>query len=270
VVHLFPPSLNELGRFPRPPRDLWGTLFAGAYPRIHDRGIPPARWLADYVTTYLERDVRQVLNVGDLSAFTTFLRLCAGRTAQELNLSALGGDAGVTHNTVRAWLSVLEASFICHRLPAWHPNVRKQLVKAPKLHFFDAGLVCHLLGITTPEQLRHHPSRGAVFESWVVAEVYKAHAHRGLVPRMFHFRESRGVEVDLVLEHADQVVLTEVKSGATVAADFFRPAGRLAPLIARGGRDVESRVVYGGEASQRRSAVTVVPWHRVAAARWVA
>ena len=127
----------------------------------------------------IQRDVREVINVGDLQVFSGFLKLCAGRTAQEINLSTLGGDAGVSHNTVRAWLSVLETSYIIHRLPAWHLNIRKQVVKAPKLHFFDSGLACYLLGIREPEQLRLHPLRGAIFESWVIAEIYKAYVHRG-------------------------------------------------------------------------------------------
>ncbi|MCZ7686908.1 MAG: AAA family ATPase [Sandaracinaceae bacterium] len=126
VHHLLPPSLDELRRFERAPTTLLETLFTGAYPRIHDRGIPAERWLSDYLTTYVQRDVRQVLNVADLSAFTTFLRLAAGRTARELNLSALGADAGVSHNTARSWLSVLETSWLCHRLPPLFRNLRKQ------------------------------------------------------------------------------------------------------------------------------------------------
>ncbi|MDE3032670.1 MAG: ATP-binding protein, partial [Acidobacteriota bacterium] len=147
VLHLLPPSLEELRRFPNPPDSLFDTLFAGAYPRIHDRSIPPSRWLSDYLATYVQRDVRQVLNVGDLVTFTTFLRLCAGSTAQELNLSRLATDAGISQPTARAWLSVLETSFLGFRLPPWHTNLRKRRVKAPKFHFFDSGLACHLLGI---------------------------------------------------------------------------------------------------------------------------
>lgn len=269
VLHLLPPSLGELRRFPGPPVDLLTALWAGAYPRIHDRGIPAPRWLADYVATYVQRDVRQVLNVGDLQAFTTFLRLCAGRTAQELNLSALGADAGVSHNTARSWLSVLEASFICFRLPSWHRNVKKQIVKAPKLHFFDSGLACHLLGIQEPEQLRHHPSRGAIFESWVVSEAYKARVHRALEPRLFHYRDVRD-EVDLVVDTGPSVLLVEAKSGATVTSDFFGPLQRLARLVgvADETTSIGLRLVYGGESAQRRSGVEVVPWGGLDAVGW--
>lgn len=270
VLHLLPPALDELRRFDNHPDGLLETLCAGAYPRIYDRGIPAHRWLADYVTTYVQRDVRQVLNVTDLAAFTTFFRLCAGRSAQEINLAALGADAGVTHNTARAWLSVLEASFLCVRVPAWHRNFRKQTVRAAKLHFLDSGLLCHLLGIVEPEQLRHHPLRGAIFESWVFSEIFKARAHAGCDPRMFHFRETRGAEVDVVVDGARRTVLVEAKAGATVAADFFLGLRALAERLRALGeqQQIESRILYGGEEPQARTDVAVIPWHRIADEAW--
>ena len=178
VLQLLPLSIDEYEGFDIPLDNLFEVMFAGGYPRIHDRGIAPERWLADYVSTYVERDVRQIANVSDLGAFTTFLRLCAAHTAQEVNLTALGADAGVSHNTAKAWLSILETSFLVMRCPAWHRNIRKQLVKRPKLHFLDSGLACHLLGIRSAEELRHHPLRGAIFESWVASEIYKSHPSR--------------------------------------------------------------------------------------------
>jgi predicted AAA+ superfamily ATPase len=117
---------------------------------------------------------------------------------QEINLSALGSGAGLSHNTVRAWLSVLETSYIIHRLPAWQANIRKQVVKAPKLYFFDSGQVCYLLGIRRQEQLRFHPLRGAIFKSWVISEIYKTFVHSGVQPNLFHYRETRGLEIDLL------------------------------------------------------------------------
>lgn len=144
IVHLYPPSLTELGRFPRPPTDLWDIVWTGAFPRIWDTGMPANEWLRGYVTTYVERDVRRVVDVGNLEAFRSFVELCAGRTGSELNLSTLGGDAGVARNTVRSWLSVLEATFLTFRVRAWAPSLRKRLVKAPKVHFIDTGLVCFL------------------------------------------------------------------------------------------------------------------------------
>jgi len=265
ILVLLPPSLDELRAFPAAPTDLYPLLWQGAYPRIYDRGIPADQWLADYLTTYVQRDVREIVNVGDLQTFAAFVKLCAGRTGQEVNLSALGGDAGVSHNTARAWLSVLETSYLVHRLPAWHTNIRKQVAKAPKLHFFDSGLACHLLGIRDPDQLRHHPLRGAIFESWVVAELYKGRAHRGEPPDLFHYRESRGVEVDVVREAGDTLDAIEIKSGTTLASDFFRPLQRFADRLAAAGdrRTVARYLVYGGDQRQTRTTAIALPWHQV-------
>jgi len=208
--------------------------------------------------------------VGDLRAFTAFLRLAAGRTAQELNLSTLGADAGVSYNTIRTWISVLEATWLCFVAPAWHRNTRKRWVKAPKLHWFDSGLVCHLLGITDVRQLAAHPLRGAIFESWVAAEIWKAHAHRGQTPNLVHFRATRGAEVDLGVLRGRRAVLVEAKSGATLGEDAFGALRRVrGDLLA--GKDfdaVQSAVVYGGEVAQRREEAVAVPWSALADRDW--
>jgi len=262
LLALLPPDLEELGNFSNVPGDLFATLWQGAYPRIYDRNIPAHQWLADYTSSYIQRDVRQVVNVGDLLAFSSFLKLCAGRTAQEINLSSLGNDAGVSHNTIRAWLSVLETSYIIHRLPAWHANIRKQVVKAPKLHFFDSGLVCYLLGILEPAQLRHHPLRGSIFESWVVSELYKGQVHLGEQPRMFHYRESRGLEIDLLVDRGECLHAIEIKSGATAAADFFAGFQHLPQRIKTTNLPptINNHVIYGGEISQQRSKAQLLSW----------
>ena len=173
VHHLLPLTRGEVGRFDRPPKSLEETLFAGGYPRIFDRNLDPVEWLRSYVATYLERDVRTISNVGDLATFQRFIELCAGRTAQLLNYSSLANDCAISQPSAKAWLSILEASFIASRLPAFHANLRKRIVKMPKLFFYDTGLVCWLLGIRTPEQLRSHPLRGPIFETWVVSEIVK-------------------------------------------------------------------------------------------------
>ena len=265
MLALLPPDLEELGLFPSVPDDLYTLLWQGSYPRIYDRSIPANQWLADYTMTYIQRDVRQVLNIGDISSFSGFLKLCAGRTAQEINLSSLGGDAGISHNTARAWLSVLEASYLVLRLPAWHTNIRKQVVKTPKLHFLDSGLVCYLLNIREPEQLRHHPLRGAVFESWVVSEVYKTLVHLGEVPDLYHYRESRGLEVDLLVNRADLLSSIEIKSGGTIVGDFFKCFTPFAERISKTvlPKKIDNIVVYGGKASQQRSSARVIAWKDV-------
>ncbi|MAE71680.1 MAG: AAA family ATPase [Gemmatimonadetes bacterium] len=272
VLTLLPPSLDELKRFASPSNDdLIEMLWTGAYPRIHDRRIPAGRWLRDYIGTYVQRDVREVLNVGDLTAFTTFTKLCAGRTGSELNLSNLAGDAGITRNTAKAWLSVLETSYLCTLIPAWHANLRKQLVKRPKLHFYDTGLVCALLGISSSDQLRHHPLRGPIFESWVIAEITKARLHAGRAPGAHHFRESRGLEVDGVIDEGSALVLVEAKSGATLRSEHFRPLARLSELLRQrdDSRGIQAVLVHGGDERQRRSAGLALPWSGIEHGPWV-
>ncbi len=154
--------------------------------------IPHENWLQDYITTYVQRDVRQITQVTDLGAFTGFVRLCAGHTGQELNLSQIGADAGISHNTAKAWLAVLEASYLVVRVPAWHRNINKRTVKRPKLHFVDTGLVCALLGIRSAEQLATYPLRGAIFESFVAMEIHKWRLNRGLAGDLHYYREIRG------------------------------------------------------------------------------
>ncbi len=265
ILSLLPPNLEELLAFKNAPNELFTTLWQGAYPRIYDQGIPPQQWLADYVTTYIQRDVRQVINVSDLQHFSGFLKLCAGRTAQEINLSSLGNDAGISHNTVRAWLSILETSYIIQQLPAWHINIRKQVIKAPKLHFLDTGLVCYLLGIREPEQLRHHPHRGAIFESWVAAEAYKARVHNGEQPDLYHYRETRGLEIDLIIDRGEQLDAIEVKSSTTVNSEFFKNLNTFANLKQKSDRmrNISQQLVYGGEKTQQRSKARLLSWRDV-------
>jgi hypothetical protein len=270
LLTLLPLSLDEVRRFPGAPSDLLSTLWTGGYPAILDRQIDAADWLSAYVGTYVERDVRQLVNVESLTMFQTFLRLAAGRSAQLLNLSALGADAGVTHGTARAWISVLEASYVAFRLPAFHASPTTRLVKTPKLHLHDSGVLCHLLGIRSPAQLRDHPLRGAIFESWVVSEIVKARVHRALTPAVSYFRDRKGVEVDAIVETGEGLIAIETKSAQTVAEDFFAGLAAFARLQATSRRrpPVERVVVYGGSERQRRSEATVLPWSAVPDHAW--
>lgn len=272
LLNLLPLGFDELRNFPNPPRSIVDALWKGSYPAIFDRGLEPADWFSSYVGTYVERDVRQILNVTDLSTFQSFLRLCAGRTGQLLNLFALGADAGITHGTARAWVSVLETSYIVHRLPTYVSNLGKRVVKTPKVHFYDSGLVCFLLGIRSPEQLHQHPLRGAIFETWVVSEILKARVHHGLPSGLFFFRDRKGVEVDAVLERGDALVAVETKSGRTVAGDFFTGLDAFARQLGRSPHapDLKRVLVYGGDEAQQRSAVDVVPWSQVDRYDWCA
>ncbi len=271
LLQLLPLSLTEIRRFSKAPVDLWTLVWTGGYPRIFDRRLPADEWLSSYTATYVERDVRQLLNVGDLLTFQTFVRLCAGRVGQLVNLSALGADAGITHMTARAWLSVLEASFIAFRLPPLHRNVTKRLVKTPKLYFYDTGVLCWALGIRSPAQLESHPLRGAVFECWVLSEILKHHTHRGLTPRLSFFRDQKGHECDVVIDHGDRLTAIEVKSGKSLASDVFAALSRVVHDLRAGPggpAPVAPVVVYAGDESHARTAAHQLSWRDVDTFPW--
>jgi hypothetical protein len=270
LLTLLPFGYDELRGFEHAPRERDAVLWSGGFPAVFDRKIPPSEWFPAYLATYVERDVRQILNVTDLQAFQSFVRLCAGRVGQLVNLASLGADCGVTHNTARAWLSVLEASYVALRIPPWHANLGKRLIKTPKLYFVDSGLLCSLLGVRKPGQIAEHPLRGAIFENWVVTEILKSRTHRGLPADLHFFRSRAGLEVDVLVETGPTLLTAEVKAGATVAADFFASLNEFRRLLAAsaGQRSVRARLVYGGDAAQRRSGVDVVPWRQVADTSW--
>lgn len=258
---LLPFSQDEIARFKRPASALDTVLWTGGYPAIHDRSLPPGEWLASYTATYLERDVRQLSDIRDLRTFQSFVALCAGRTGQLLNIASLAADAGVAHGTAKAWLSFLEASWLVHLLPAWHTNVTSRLVKMPKLHFVDSGLACWLLGIRSPDQLALHPLRGAIFESWVVSEILKRRVHEGLPPDLFHVRDRKGREVDLVIRDGASFTAVEVKAGRTVVPEMGKILSVAEDLL---DAPVQRRLlVYGGDEAQNWSNMDVVPWTMV-------
>lgn len=270
LLELLPLDLDETRRFGPLPADVFTLIWRGTYPAIYDRGLDPEDWYPAYAATYLERDVRSILNVGDLSAFQAFLRLAAGRVGQLVNLHALGADAGVTHATARSWLSVLEAGYVAWRLPPFHATVSSRLVKTPKLHFVDPGLACYLLGIRSADQLRTHPLRGAVFETWVASEILKRYTHAGRTSPMTFFRSRDGAEVDIVLSAGSSLTAVEAKSGLTAASDFFRGMASLEAVAARlvPPQPVRAFVVYGGGETQQRTKGTVVAWSALDGIEW--
>lgn len=260
VLTLLPPDWDELQQFSSIPEDLFSLLWQGSYPRIYDQNIPAQQWLADYTATYIQRDVRQITQVTDLNSFTNFMKLCSGSTAQEINLSRLGSDAGISHNTAKSWLSILEAAWLIYRLPAWHRNIRKQIVKAPKLHFIDTGLVCYLLGIRSSDELRHHPLRGAIFESWVASELQKFKYHQNKqILSIYHYRESRGLEIDLLVDTEKDLNLIEIKSASTLNSSFFKNLKQFINQMDNP-NSCKPFLVYGGEDNYKRQGVEVVSW----------
>lgn len=213
---------EDLPQRPAPTISLFELLHRGFYPPIHDRDIPAQDWLGNYYRTYLERDVRELINIGDVDAFARFVRLCAGRCGQLLNLVSLANDCGISHATARRWLSTLEASFVVFLLRPYHQNFSKRLIKSPKLYFCDTGLLCYLLRVRDAEDLRLHHQRGAVFENFVIGELLKNFLNRGLEADLYFWRDSHGHEVDLVVDRGGDPLAVEIKSGETVVGDFFK------------------------------------------------
>ena len=254
---------EAIGRkVPRPHpggEDLFEVLFKGSYPRIHDQSLDPQQWLGNYVQTYLERDVRELVNVGDLEAFGRFIRLCAGRSGQLLNLSSLGADCGVTHTTAHRWLSVLEASFLIFLLRPHYRNFSKRLVKSPKLYFLDTGLLCYLLRIRSAEDLRVHAARGAVFETFVISELLKSQYHHAAEPDLYFWRDSAGHEIDLVIDQGQDLVAVEIKSSETIADDFFKGLDFWRTLP--GQEHAPAALVHGGTDAYLRRGFAVYSWN---------
>ncbi|MDE2159193.1 MAG: ATP-binding protein [Burkholderiales bacterium] len=238
-------------------------LWQGGYPALHaaHREVDAPHWYAAYVATYLERDVRQILNIGNLMTFQRFLSMCAARSAQLLNLNSLAADCGISQPTARQWLTVLQASHLVTLVPPYHRNFGKRLVKSPKLYFLDSGLLCHLLRIATPQDLEVHAARGAVFETWAVAETLKHRYNRGLPADLHFWRDNHGLEVDLVFEHRGRLHGVECKSGTTYAADWIAPARRWRDAAgAAGAVAAPPLLLYGGETSHERADHRVLSW----------
>jgi predicted AAA+ superfamily ATPase len=257
---LLPLAFDELPAASRRLK-LDSILLSGGYPLLHTQPGTASDWFASYVATYIERDVRQLLNVKDMATFQRFLRLCAGRTGQLLNLSALAGEAGISHSTARAWLSVLESSDLVFLLPPYHRNFGKRLVKTPKLYFLDTGLACWLLGIRSQDVLALHPSRGALFETWVVSEFVKSRFNHGQPADLYFWRDNNGLEADLLIETGARLQPVEIKSGQTVTRDYVR-AGQASARFA-GDEALPPWLIYGGDESYERSGLRVMGWRDI-------
>jgi hypothetical protein len=258
AVTLLPFSVRELTAVGRRPSSLDEVIWRGLYPPVYDRDLDPAIWYDSYVRTYLERDLRQLSAVQDLALFGRFLRLCAGRTGQLVNYTALAADAGVSPRTARGWLSLLEATYIVHLLPPHHRTFSKRLVKSPKLYFVDPGLAASLIGIEEARQVATHPLRGPLFETLIFAELLKGRAHAGRRPHLTFWRDNHGREVDFLIEAGGRLHAVEAKSAATVVPaslkalrDFAELAGEPAPTLT---------LVHGGDHESTAHGVRVVGW----------
>lgn len=259
LVTLLPFSFSEIYKTALPPLDT--ILQTGFYPRIHDKKLNPREALSFYVSTYLERDIRSLINVKDLSIFETFLKLCASRTGQILNFSNLANDCGINHNTAKSWLNVLEASYIVFLVRPHYKNFRKRLIKSPKLYFTDVGLAAYLLDIESPAHLANHPLRGALFETLIVTEILKMRLNAGKKSNLYYFRDNIGNEIDLILDYGTEAIPLEIKMGKTITGDFLKGLRyyyKLNPNSKKG------YLIYGGDDNQLRSDINVISYKNIA------
>ena len=244
IFSLPPLSLNEID-ISASETSTDELLYKGLYPAAYSVGTPPSRLYANYYSTYIERDMHQLIKVKDLSQFQLFIRLCAGRVGSEYNFAALSNETGVSAPTIKEWLSILEASYIIFKLPPFHTNINKRLVKSPKLYFYDTGILCLLLGIENPQQLSTHPLRGAIFENLVVAEFIKANLNAGKLPNCYFYRDNRGVEIDLIKQSGNEFCLYEIKSSKTFNPTFLKNIKIVSNIL--GEQVCKSAVLYDGK-----------------------
>lgn len=258
IFNLLPFSLEEIRDTPFAQPTYEDYLFRGFYPRIYDLSLDPTAWLLDYIRTYVERDLRQIVNVSDLGTFRQFLEICAGRIGQLVNFSEIGSLIGVSYQTVNKWLSVLETSFIAYTLRPYHQNFNKRIVKTPKLYFYDTGLACALLNLRNVDDLNRHFAKGALFENFVINEILKNQLNRNLHPKNYFWNAAGAHEIDLLLDQGGRLIPIEIKSGRTINTHFFDGLKYFQPLS--GALPTESFLVYGGDEVQQRSLAQVLSW----------
>lgn len=263
IFRLFPFSFGELQAVNLLATTPERAMFTGFYPPIFDRGLYPSDFYANYFETYVQRDVRELQAVQNLTLFRTFVRLAAGRVGQPMNYQKLASDAGISSTTARDWLSILETSHLVFMLPPYYKNFSKRLVKSPKLYFYDVGLACYLLGIKQEEELITHHFRGNLFENMLVAELIKQGYNRNDLSELYFWQESNGHEIDILLEKSSgEILIGEIKSAGTINASFF---DNLAWFQQQTDVSVsEAYLWYAGNEPQIRNNATVVPWHQAA------
>jgi predicted AAA+ superfamily ATPase len=257
TLNLLPFSTEELFGAQEDAPDENELIVKGLYPPIYDPGIPPQDWFPNYLRTYIDRDVRQIKNITDLIVFERFIRLLAGRTGQELNLTSLAVDTGVDTKTVQSWIGILESSFIIHLLRPHHKNFNKTLIKRPKIYFYDTGLICSLLGINTAEQLSLHPLRGSIFECLVVTELLKKRTNAGKPINLYYWRDKTGNEVDIVIDNGLSLLPLEIKAGKTINGEFFKSILYWNKLSG----EQKGYIIYAGNQEEDRSnGISVINW----------
>jgi hypothetical protein len=248
-INLLPFSIEELKKSKLLPDDDDQLMLKGFYPPIYDQEIPPLDWCANYIRTYIEKDVRQIKNITDLIVFERFIKLLAGRSGQELNNSALAVESGVDVKTIQSWIGILESSFIIYLLKPHFKNFNKTIVKRPKVYFYDTALVCYLLGIRNVLHLKTHPLRGSIFEGMVVTELIKKRTNAGLPINIYYWRDKTGHEIDVIIDNAGKLLPIEIKSGKTLNSEFFKNIEYWSKLSGA----EKSVLLYAGDQNQKRT-----------------
>lgn len=258
ILTLLPLTIEELKKSNHLPRHVEQAVFMGGYPRLYAHHIDQNLWFDSYIRTYIERDVRQIINVQNLRQYQLFLKMCAGRTGQLLNLSKLANDIGITHATAKSWISLLEASYIIFLLQPHHKNFGKKVLKTPKLYFYDTGIVCHLLGIESAEQITYHYARGALVENLIIADLLKQQTNMGRTPSLYFWQDHHGNEIDCIIEKGEDLFPVEIKAGKTINPDFFKSLNYWHKLIDNNPEN--SYVVYGGNENQTWPQGNIITW----------
>lgn len=260
ILKLLPFSLKELNgsKYYSKNFDFQHWIFNGLYPGIYDKSIDPGDYYPAYFETYIQRDVRQIQNIRDLDLFTNFVRLLAGRTGQILDFTSLSNDTGVSVNTIKGWLTILQDSHLIFQLQPYYKNLNKRIIKSPKIYFTDSGLVSFLLNITSPDQLYNHYLKGGLFENLIISEILKDRYNHGMIPNLYYFRDNNKNEIDLIIEGTERLTVIEIKSGQTFSPDMLKSLG----FWERNFKEIksESYLIYGGTISQHYQGVRIITW----------
>ncbi len=259
IFELLPPTFSELApHLNNEQTNLWTRLFYGFYPRPLNENLDYSLWFESYIRTYLERDVRSLINIRDLNQFQRFVQICAAHHGQLLNLTEIGIACGISQTTAREWLTLLEASYIVFRLTPYYKNYKKRLVKTPRLFFYDSGLVCHLLRITSPELLEINPIRGAIFEGFILTEIIKSQLNTGIRPNLYFWRDNTGLEIDGVIDSGQIIQFIEIKSGQTFHKEYLDNIKKLMALSEE--INAVYRLVYSGESQSTMNGIHIDNW----------
>jgi predicted AAA+ superfamily ATPase len=257
ITNLLPFSLSELKNAEIELIDYNKFIYSGFYPRLYDKQIEPNLFYPSYIQTYVERDVRQIINISNLHLFQKFMRLAAGRIGQILNYNNMANDLSVDLKTVKSWFSILETSFIVFRLQPHYQNFSKRVLKTPKLYFYDTGLACSLLGIKRQSDLEEHWSKGSLFENMIIVDIIKNYYNKAENPPLYYWRDNTGNEIDCIVDNVNELKSIEIKSSTTLSPDFFKSLRYYGVLNSK----ALPFLVYGGKDTYERKEAYVTSWN---------